>query len=469
MRKTARSRRKLAVWSSLPPYLGGKRRLASTIFREIANVVSRRSWPSLTFLDAFMGGGSIALFAKLQGFGKVIGTDLALRSVTIGQALIANSRVRLTQADVVRILAPRGQAPGRVEREMVPSVFTQSQARAIDSALGIAAETQDPAKAALFRLLAMRLALLAHPYSQIRKGTIHRMATGEFESITSSAVYHYVDGLRLATVPALWRLAEQINRGVVEGRGEVHQVDIVETLPTIMADVMYADPPYAAVMSYEREYRVLDEILEGVTRPTSPFTARDGAGQIDRMLKQAVHIPLWILSFGNAACTLSELEEKMARLGRRTRAIEIKYQHLPAVATDEKKEKNREYLVVGWDPESEVLRSVGEIFPTALEQDLARVPSEVEIHLDGRGALHPPPSGLLQDGLQEGAPPLVEKSDSRIGAHVPPEGEPRVDCPDAALDSVAGDRDVKAGAVQFDHAPRVLPFETPVKSQGDPP
>ena len=39
----------------------------------------------------------------------------------------------------------------------------------------------------------------------------------------------------------------------------------------------------------------------------------------------------------------------MTRLGRQTRAIEIAYQHLPAVATAEKKNANREFLVVGWD------------------------------------------------------------------------------------------------------------------------
>jgi hypothetical protein len=36
-------------------------------------------------------------------------------------------------------------------------------------------------------------------------------------------------------------------------------------------------------------------------------------------------------------------------LGRSTRALEIPYQHLPAVATAEKKKANREFIVVGWD------------------------------------------------------------------------------------------------------------------------
>jgi hypothetical protein len=48
--------------------------------------------------------------------------------------------------------------------------------------------------------------------------------------------------------------------------------------------------------------------------------------------------------------TLEELEAKMTKLGRKTVALEIQHQHLPAVATAEKKATNREYLVVGWDP-----------------------------------------------------------------------------------------------------------------------
>src|SRR5262249_39051960 len=150
-------------------------------------------------------------------------------------------------------------------------------ARFLDHALRVAGETPDPAKANLIRLLALRVALLCHAYAQVRKGTIHRVTTGEFESITESALYHYVDGLRLATPSRLWELACQINAGVFEGRATVMKRSVLEVLPEIHADVAYFDPPYPGVMSYEREYRVIDEILEGTSRPTSPFTAKDGA------------------------------------------------------------------------------------------------------------------------------------------------------------------------------------------------
>ena len=349
MRDRGRNRRKLAFFGALPPYLGGKRKLCPLIFREIDRLLPRRHWPGRTFLDGFLGGGSVSLYAKAMGF-RVVACDIAERAITVGRALIENSRVKLTREDVLRILEPSGAPPGPIEREMVPAIFTANLGRFLDRALAVAAEIDDPAKAALIRMLAIRLAMLEHPMSQVRKGTIHRLATREYESITESCVHHYVEGLRLTRFEKVWTLAQEINAGVLMGEGRVLQASIFDVLPTVEAEVVYFDPPYPGVMSYEKEYRVIDQILEGESKPTSPFTATDGAEMLDALFQRAGQIPIWLLSLGNAVVTLGELEEKMARLGRQTRAIEIPYQHLPAVATDEKKQRNREFLVVGWDP-----------------------------------------------------------------------------------------------------------------------
>ncbi len=347
MKKTPKHRR-LSLWSALPPYLGGKRRLCPTIFREVDRILPRRLWPGLTFLDGFLGGGSVSLYAKAQGF-RVVATDIAERAIAVGNALIANSRVRLSHEEVLRLAVDGGEPEGPIERQYVPSVFTRGQARFMDRALARANETRDDTRAALYRMLAVRVALLAHPMAQVRSGTIHRLETGEYESITQSCLHHYVDGLRLTRPAKLWELAQQINAGVFQGEGRVLKANVMSVLPTLDVHVGYFDPPYPGVMSYEKEYRVIDEMLEGASRPTSPFTAKDGASMIDELLDHAMHVPVWLLSLGNAVVGIEELEAKMARRGRTTRAIEIAYQHLPAVATEEKKATNREFLVVGWD------------------------------------------------------------------------------------------------------------------------
>jgi adenine-specific DNA methylase len=135
-RKTKRGVRtkRLAMWSALCPYLGGKRALCPLIFREVDRLLPRREWRDCTFLDGFLGGGSVSLYAKAQGF-RVVATDIAERAIVVGKALIENSRVRLTREDVLQLVAPTDDPPGRVEQKYVPSVFTAPQARLLDRAL----------------------------------------------------------------------------------------------------------------------------------------------------------------------------------------------------------------------------------------------------------------------------------------------------------------------------------------------
>jgi hypothetical protein len=344
---------------ALVPYLGGKRRLAPRIFREIDRVITRERWHEIRFLDGFLGGGSVSLFAKAQGF-SVTSCDLAARAVVIGKSLIENSLVRLTRPEISRVLSTPIAETTPSAMTLVPVVFTENVGAVLDKLLYAATLTPIPAKAALFRLLAIRVAMLAHPMSQVRKGTAHRASTGEWEAITPSCLSHYVDALRLDTLDRLWHLAQKTNAGVFEGKGRVIQGDILELLPSIQADIAYFDPPYSGVMSYEKEYRVIDQLLEGTTRSTSPFTARDGASMIDTLLGRAAHIPIWVLSFGNAVASLEELEEKMTRLGRVTKAMAIRHQHLPAIATEEKKRVNREYLLIGVDLRSRLPLRLGD-------------------------------------------------------------------------------------------------------------
>ena len=168
----------------------------------------------------------------------------------VGEALVANSRVRLTREDVLRLAKDDGTRPrAPIETGYSPSTFTHDQARFLDRALRTAGETEDPAKAALIRLLAIRVALLAHPMSQVRAGTIHRLETGEYEAITESCLYHYVDGMRLTRPEKLWELARVINAGVFAGQGRVLKRSVLEALPEIEAAVAYFDPPYPGVMS----------------------------------------------------------------------------------------------------------------------------------------------------------------------------------------------------------------------------
>ena len=78
-------------FDALPPYFGGKRRLCPRVFKEIARFYPREVWATLRLIDPFLGGGSVSLYAKAQGFGVLCG-DIAERSFIIGKALFTIRR-----------------------------------------------------------------------------------------------------------------------------------------------------------------------------------------------------------------------------------------------------------------------------------------------------------------------------------------------------------------------------------------
>jgi len=77
-------------FAALPPYLGESVASRRLIFALLGEVVEPATWPGLVLVDPFCGGGSVALYAKLQGFDVVAG-DLAERACIVARALIANS------------------------------------------------------------------------------------------------------------------------------------------------------------------------------------------------------------------------------------------------------------------------------------------------------------------------------------------------------------------------------------------
>ena len=102
---SARPMRTSRLFDALPPYLGGKRRLAPLILADLAAELPPAEWPGASFCDPMCGGGAVALAAKAQGF-EVYASDRARRGAIVAAALIANSSVRLREADWLPALRP---------------------------------------------------------------------------------------------------------------------------------------------------------------------------------------------------------------------------------------------------------------------------------------------------------------------------------------------------------------------------
>ncbi len=334
-------------FEALPPYFGGKRRLCPRIFREIARVHPRETWPALRLVDPFLGGGSVSLYAKAQGFGVLCG-DLAERSVIIGKALIENYGLRLTQEDLLRLFVAADDNRHLIEKRYVPDCFALSAARFLDNAFAVVAQFEDEMKRSLLHLLLIKYIYWMRPHSKFSSpGAFNRPFAEERWDDIKATYKHAIAANATHPLPAVRALAQDINRAIARGAQacRVMKGDALETIRAgEEAEVLYLDPPYSGTLSYEEEYRILDEIL-GERHETSAFSERDGLNHLVSLLEQCGAYPLWVISYGNAVADLEAVRSAVERF-RPTRAVEIAYSHMNAVATQAKREANREFIIL---------------------------------------------------------------------------------------------------------------------------
>jgi len=334
------------MFQALPPYFGGKRRLVGEIFRHVPPPAE-----APVFIDAFLGGGSVSLYAKARGY-QVLANDIAERSHIVGKALIENDRTTLSQEDLLRLFVENGTEPGFVERRYCPDVFTTKHARFLDRALANIPAVEGT-KRWLLLLLAVKYMFRMRPMGNFGAKTIvHQMQEDRWEEMNP----HYVrDALTRRITGHPRRNAEairrQINRGVFSNAqaNQVWCLDVFEFLPQVEGDVVYFDPPYYGTMAYESALKVVDNCLRGEELPPERSVfSKDGAlGFIERMFDLARHVPVWVMSFGNAKANLEEIVALMWKFRPQVEAKEIAYAHCTGLAGEAHRERNREFVLMG--------------------------------------------------------------------------------------------------------------------------
>ena len=337
----------IRMFQALPSYLGGKRRLLGEIFREVPPVED-----APIFVDAFLGGGSVSLYAKARGY-RVIANDIADRSIIVGRALIENDRVTLSRDDVTRLFHRDGNdGPGFVERTFSPDTFARRHARFIDTALANARKLGG-SKRWLSTLLIVKYALRIRPMGNFgAKRIIHQVEAGEWEEMNPNYVKDvFARGMPGHPMRIAESLRKSINRGVfANGQvNECRQLDVMEFLRGVEGDVVYFDPPYSATQSYERSSKPLDDLLRGEARPaeSNPFSTESPEKMLPRLFEAAEHIPTWIVSFGNKVIGLGDLMDIVRRYRPKVTGREIKHAYCTGLASAESRKRNRELLVVG--------------------------------------------------------------------------------------------------------------------------
>ena len=333
----------MKMFNSLLPYFGGKRKLCPVIFGLINDHYPRDKWADSTFVDAFLGSGAVSLYAKAQGL-KVICNDIAERSYISGKALIENNQTMLTESDLYRLLMPSQENKHLIEKDCVPDVFTERHARCLDNAFPNATRYID-------KYLLLKYIFHLRPYSKFSSPNAFNRPMSEERYDEIKNTYTRAISNNLTTpLRILEDEAEKINDGIFSNgyTNEVHKKDVFEFIDSVEGDILYLDPPYAGTLSYESEYGILDKIL-GDEKTKSTFSNDDGIQMMNKLLKKADKYPLWVISYGNAfeKNQLDTLLNMVAQY-RRCDGKEFSYRHCEAMASEQHKEKCREWVVLGW-------------------------------------------------------------------------------------------------------------------------
>ena len=335
----------MRMFEALPSYLGGKRKLVGAIFKHLPPATE-----APVFADAFLGGGSVSLYAKARGY-AVRCNDIAERSVVIGQSLVANDHARLCDADLATLFtAP--PTDGFVASRFAPDIVTERHAAFLDGAMAVARGTPGT-KGAMLRLLLVRYLLAQRPMGNFGAKTIvHQLAEGDFDAIAP----HYLRPTVEQTVCAHpWKLvkdlAARINAGVfANGQAhEVHHGDALDFVRQVQADILYLDSPYGGTTSYEMALRPIDELLTGhaLTPEPSRFSKADSLAFLEELFAAAAHVPLLAISYGGPAIDLDTLATALRRHRRHVTAEALRYAHLAGLAHEENRERNLELILIG--------------------------------------------------------------------------------------------------------------------------
>ena len=332
---------------ALPSYFGGKRKLLGPIFKHLPGPAE-----APVFVDAFVGGGSVSLYAKARGY-KVLCSDIAERSHIVGKALIENSKVRLDYDDLVRLSVPVDK-PGYAETHLAPDVFPIEHARYLDKFIANA-QCLEGTKRWLALLLVVKYALRLRPQGNFGAVKVmHQAAVGEWEEMNPNYMKDTIQrGLPRHPIRVAEIIRRQIDTGVFSNghENEAHKGDVFEFLSTAQGDICYMDPPYSGTQSYERALKPLDDLLRGgppdKKPPPNPFSKESPEQILPRLFEAADHIPTWVLSYGNQRIDLDGIITIMKKFRPHVEGRAINYVHCTGLAGKESRSRNQELLVVG--------------------------------------------------------------------------------------------------------------------------
>jgi len=255
-------------------YQGSKAKLANWIWSNISKLHFD------TCLDAFGGTGTIAYCLK-QANKQVTYNDYLRFNYWIGQALVENSRVRLTNDELDWILAAHDISyPNLIADTFADIYFTDDENRWLDRVITNIHQIDDKYKKSLAFFALAQSCIVKRPYNLFhRKNLYIRRAEVErsFGNKTSwdkpfeQWFRQFVAEANLAVFDN-GKANKALNRDVFDIEGHF--------------DLVYLDPPYISAKGVAVDYRDFYHFLEGLTNYQHWLEQIDMTSKHRRLLPQ---------------------------------------------------------------------------------------------------------------------------------------------------------------------------------------
>jgi adenine-specific DNA methylase len=326
---------------ALPPYFGGKQALLKTIFGLLPGA---QQCPTLA--DAFLGGGSISLYAKAMGY-RVRCNDLAERSAVIGRGLIENGRVKVNKQDVGELIKPNDFT--LCQKDPVNKFFTPDDALLIDTIRGNLGQKESGLKKDLFTLALINFILRSRHHGDF--GVQWTYDTLRAKENTYLPLGH-MRSARIFLKSPIDRFMKEIEKSnrAVFSNGEENvftQADVLEFLEHTRADIAYFDPPYYGSIPYEKVYKVLDWILAGeIKEPTvSEFNKNQAFSLIEDMLERAEWAKIWVFSYGGPKADRRKVVDMVKKRRKMAKEIPVNYKYRHGNHQPDSENRDTEILI----------------------------------------------------------------------------------------------------------------------------
>ena len=243
-------------------FIGNKEKLAKIICDNIPP-------NTLTFFDAFSGGGSVGFEAKKRGF-KVITNDIMKINYLISHALIENSKVILESEDL-EILFSGKPVEGYMFKNYRNRLFFPEECMELDQYRRNVDKLKNKYKKSLALILLRRAMIRKMPYSRFNLGwnkiTQLRDEENSYRKYKRKRSYHNLEIKR--------HILDNLSlyNNAIFDNGEKNRAlnkNVFEAIEKVNADAIYLDPPYTGTMNnYFDFYSLLDEFIKN--RKSKPF------------------------------------------------------------------------------------------------------------------------------------------------------------------------------------------------------